>query len=94
MAGVVSGSDTEGAGMEKSYKQSGFHSCRGCRSRSIEPNCHSYCPTYLAEKMALDEENARYREQQSVDLGIRDQRAASRRRNRKGCERRTRGRRR
>ena len=28
--------------------------CKGCTKRSIEPNCHSYCPTYLAEKLERD----------------------------------------
>lgn len=50
--------------------------CQGCKSRSIEPNCHSYCPTYLAEKMALDAERAETLKKAKVVRGIQDQRFA------------------
>ena len=63
--------------------------CQGCLSRSIEPvNCHSYCPTYLAERMALDEQNAGLQERRAIDLGIRDQRNDSYHRNARDYERR------
>ena len=38
----------------KPLGQHEFQCCYGCTSRSVEPNCHSYCPTYLAEKLDND----------------------------------------
>lgn len=61
--------------------------CWGCKSRSVEPNCHSYCPTYLAEKLDLEAEKAQQRKEQAVELGIRDQRNSSYLRNARDYER-------
>lgn len=39
--------------------------CKGCTpetGRSTNPNCHSYCEKYLAEKAKVDEYNAKYNE--------------------------------
>lgn len=60
--------------MQTPYKRTAIKCCLGCQSRSVEPNCHSYCPTYLAEKMALDEESAAAKKKAAVMHGISDQR--------------------
>ncbi len=28
--------------------------CKGCRNRSIEPNCHTYCEEYKQNKLKWD----------------------------------------
>lgn len=55
-------------------KRSPITCCQGCKSRIVEPNCHSYCPTYLAQKDARDRENAAARQHAAVQAGISDQR--------------------
>lgn len=47
--------------------------CRGCKSRSVEPNCHSYCPPYLAAKMEHDARAARDKQRAAVAIGLIDQ---------------------
>ena len=58
--------------------------CLGCKSRSIEPNCHRYCPTYLAERIRVDAENAEAKARAEVRHGLNDQRYASIKRVAKG----------
>ena len=52
----------------------GIHCCRGCTSRSIEPNCHGYCPTYLAERLERDMQLEENHRRSSVAHGIDDTR--------------------
>lgn len=51
--------------------------CWKCPRRSVEPNCHGYCPEYLGQKAAQDAKNAEARRQADVRLGLNDQRAAA-----------------
>lgn len=54
----------------KVWKRSQVTCCFGCKSRTVEPNCHMFCPTYLAQKMAADAENAAAKEKAAVACGV------------------------
>lgn len=47
--------------------------CYGCTSRSADPPCHSYCPTYLAAKMEHDATAAEDKRRSSLAVGLIDQ---------------------
>ena len=64
-------------GKGKQVKRARIGCCRDCKSRSVEPNCHGYCPTYLAERMRVDAENAEVKARASVRNGLNDQRYSS-----------------
>lgn len=64
--------------------------CLGCKSRSIEPNCHSYCPTYLAERLERDIQLEQNYRRAAIAHGISDTRWSSyerrKRRHKRGGE--------
>lgn len=46
--------------------------CKDCQNRSVEPNCHGYCPTYLAEKMERGAKLVESREKSKMKHGVDD----------------------
>lgn len=55
--------------MMENWERPSITCCRDCKSRSVEPNCHGYCPTYLAQRMELDahREAARKKDRAALD---------------------------
>lgn len=56
--------------------------CKGCTSRTVEPNCHTDCPAYLAFRAKIDADRAKKYVKIGLDAYLitqlnREQKAAS-----------------
>lgn len=47
--------------------------CNGCVPPKRHPGCHDHCPDFITEKLVDDLREEKYRKQQEIHLGLRDQ---------------------
>lgn len=46
--------------------------CKGCKDRTVEPNCHMTCQKFLEQKDKYEEYKARIREIKDKEIAVRE----------------------